>query len=143
MKGESDPITDDEWLLRLVWKDRVTKRVPIISPNAFEPRENETTGISFYRMACLNDPLDALLPINESKRDSYAIVKVPISILSELKLHAKPDPRHDIPGHVVVAELNITDYSANKSKFATIKLKLAEVASANIVRYPPLEGAQV
>jgi hypothetical protein len=27
MKAETDPITDDEWLIRLVWEDRVTTRV--------------------------------------------------------------------------------------------------------------------
>jgi hypothetical protein len=49
MKAETDPITEDEWLIRLVWEDRVTTRVPITSPNAFEPRKIETDGISFYR----------------------------------------------------------------------------------------------
>jgi hypothetical protein len=137
MKADADPITEDEWLLRLIWKDRVTQRVPVISPNAFEPRDNETGGISFYRLACLNDPADALLPIHETKRDSYAIVKVPVSLMTEFTLHVRSDPRQDVPGHVVVPELNSTDYKANKSKFATIKLRLAEMASANIVRYAP------
>ena len=55
MRPESDPSADDEWLIRLVWKDRVTNRVPVISPNAFEPRKDETDGISFYRRDCLAD----------------------------------------------------------------------------------------
>jgi hypothetical protein len=138
MKGDADPITDEEWLLRLVWKDRVTQRVPILSPNAFEPRDNETDGISFFRLACLNEPEDALLPIHEAKRDSYAIAKISVSILKTLSLSVKPDPRADVAGHVVVPELNISDYKANKSKFATIKLRLAETAGANIVRHPPV-----
>lgn len=39
MKAESDPITEDELLLRRVRIEKFcTNEVPLISPNAFEPR---------------------------------------------------------------------------------------------------------
>ena len=136
MKAETDPITDDEWLIRLVWGNRLTNRVPVISPNAFEPRDTETEGISFYRLACLNDPTDALIPIQELKRPRYAIVKIPVTVFRELNLSVQPDPSADVPGHVVVPEINITGYKADKARFTPIKLRLAEVASENIVRMP-------
>lgn len=88
MKPETDPITEDEWLIRLVWEDRVTERVPIISPNAFEPRKTETDGISFYRRACLDDPADVLRAFAEGKRARYALVQVPVHARPERKARA-------------------------------------------------------
>ena len=56
MKAETDPITADEWLLRLVWEDRFTAKVPIISPRTFEPRTGkhpDADGLSLFREACV------------------------------------------------------------------------------------------
>jgi hypothetical protein len=142
MKPETDPITPDELLIRLVWEDRVTDKVPVISPNAFEPRKNETDGISFFRRDCLNDPTDALAVIAEDKRARYAIVLVPVSVLTSLDLSVKPSQIATIPGHVVVPEININDYSGDKKRFTPIKLRLAEEASNNIVRRPGASPAQ-
>ncbi|MBI3821687.1 MAG: hypothetical protein HY289_03295 [Planctomycetes bacterium] len=136
MKAETESISEDEWLIRLVWHDRLTNRVPIISPNAFEPRDTETDGISLYRLDCLRDPTDALIPIAEAKRPRYAIVKIPASLLKSLGLTAQPNPRQDVPGHIVIPELNIIDYKRDKARFTPIKLRLAEAASENIVRRP-------
>ena len=138
MKDQSEPITEDEWLIRLVFHDRVTERVPIISPNAFEPRDGrnpDTDGISLYRATCLNDPTDVLRNLAEEKRPLYAIVMVPVRLITSLGLHVDPSP-DEIPGHVVIRELNIADYKQGKSKFTPIKLRLAEVASENILRRP-------
>ena len=55
VKPETAPIAADEWLLRLVWGDWITEcGTPIISPHAFEPRKDETTGISMFRQDCLD-----------------------------------------------------------------------------------------
>lgn len=110
----------------------------------FEPRKNETGGISFFRRDCLNDPTDALAAIVEEKRSRYAIVLVPVSLLASLGLSVRPDRIEGVSGHVVVPEINITDYSADKARFTPIKLRLAEVASENIVHRPgdPLPPAK-
>jgi len=136
MKSETDPILAEEWLLRLVWRDRVTGRTPIISPNSFEPRKNESTGISLFRRDCLNDPVEALLVIAEEKRPSYAIVQLLVSRFISLKFSVKPNPIDVIPGHVVVPEINIIAYWVNKDYFKPIFLQLAEMASENIIRRP-------
>lgn len=138
MKAEADPITEDEWLIRLVWEDRFTNRVPVISPNSFEPREGrnpDTDGLSFYRKDCLNDPTDALLAVPEEKRPRYGMVILPVRLLTSLGLSVRPAPAV-VPGHVVVSELNITDYKSDKARFTPLKLRLAEVASENIIRRP-------
>jgi hypothetical protein len=114
----------------------VTARIPVISPNAFEPRKAETEGISLFRRACLTDPADALLAIAEDKRPRYAVVAIPVALLTALGLSVRPAPIPAVPGHVLVPEVNITDYAADKARFTPIKLRLAEAASANILRRP-------
>lgn len=54
MKSEDDPITDDEWLLRRVRVEKFrTNKLPVVSPNAFEPRirgrDPDGDGISLHR----------------------------------------------------------------------------------------------
>ena len=149
MKSEDEPVTDDEWLLRRVWRDRFrTDSNPIIKPRAFEPRfdknarDIDTDGISLYRLACVNDPTDILSLVAEDKRGSIGIVRVSVAFLKSLGLTVLCRPRPEIPGHVVLPELNAEDYKANKGKFTPILKDLADEASkdANIVRPPdPLD----
>ncbi|MCE9531318.1 MAG: hypothetical protein K8T89_09385 [Planctomycetes bacterium] len=136
MKSETDPITEDEWLIRLAWEDKIKNH--LVSANLFEPREGrnpDTDGISLYRKDCLADPFEALRAISEDKRDRYGIVLIPVHLIYSLGLtiRIKPDM---VPGHVVIPELNIADYKANKVKFTPIKAELAEVARHNIFRRP-------
>ena len=139
MKPEADPISRDEWLIRLVWEDRFTDRSPIVSPNAFEPRGGhhpDTDGISLFRSDCLTSYADCLVVVGEEKRLRYGIVQVPVSLLILLALSVKAAPIASVPGHVVIPELNISDYLADKAKLTPIKKRLAEVASDNILRRP-------
>lgn len=143
MKAETDPITDDEWLLRRVYKDRFrTDKVPILSPNAFEPRikgrDPDTDGISLYRQACLADPTEVLAQIAPERWHEYAIARIAVASLHSLQLTVKSKPEGPIKGHVVIPELNSVDYVANKGRFIPIKERLAVLASAdeNIVKYP-------
>lgn len=136
MKAETDPITTDEWLVRAVWKDRVTAEEPAISASSFAPRKDETTGISLYRRDCLNDPADILLPFAEEKRPLYALVQVPVSLLTELGLTVTADPRPDVAGHVLIPELNRDACRAHRLHYNALQKRLAVVASANILRRP-------
>ena len=57
MKPGTEPITTDEWRLRLVYGDR------FLTPNAFEPRDGrhpDADGLSLFRESCLSEPTDAL-----------------------------------------------------------------------------------
>jgi hypothetical protein len=145
MKAETDPITENEWLLRRVHKDKFrTDKEPLISPNAFEPRikgrDPDTDGISLYRADCLADPTEILATVTEEKRHEYGIVRIPVRSLATLQLTVKMEVDSRIKGHVVIPELNSVDYEANKSRFTPIKLNLATIASEeeNIVRSPTL-----
>ncbi len=136
IKAETEPITPDEWLIRLVWHTSFTTRVPIISPGSFDPRKTETDGISFFRRACLDDSADALKVIEVAKRPRYGMVEISVKLLSMMGLTVTPDPVPTALGHVVVPEINITDFLADKGRFTPIKLRLATEASANIIRMP-------
>lgn len=143
MKSESDPITPDEWLLRRVHIHRFTpSRGCPISPNAFEPRykgnDPDTDGISLYRQACLRSLEDLLQTIDPEKRDNVGIVRLQVSDLWNLQLTVKPAPVAAVPGHVVIPELNAAAYRASKARYAGLKQRLAELASRQIVRRPPL-----
>jgi hypothetical protein len=143
MKPETDPITDDEYLLRRVRVEKFrNEKTPLISPSAFEPRvkgrDPDTDGISLYREACLADPNDNLAAVDPARLHEYGIVRVPVAILKDLDLsiESRPDPR--VLGHVVLPELNAADYEADKARFTPTKLRLAEIASEerHIVRRP-------
>jgi hypothetical protein len=61
MKPESEPVADDEFVLRLVWHAFFRPGADLcVLPRAFHPRDDETTGISVYRVACLDRPADVL-----------------------------------------------------------------------------------
>lgn len=146
MKAETDPITDDEWLLRRVRVEKFrTDTTPIISPNAFEPRlpgpkvrDPDIDGISLYREACLMAAEDILATVVEDRRNEYGIVRIPVTLLSHLNLSVQSRPDSRILGHVVIPELNAAAYEADKARFIPIKQQLAAVASeeGNIVRSP-------
>ncbi len=143
MKAETDPIDDDEWLLRRVRYERFrTDDVPVVSPNAFEPRikgrDPDTNGISLYRAACLNDPSDTLATIPPERRHEYGIVRLSVAYVRSLGLSVVVDSDDKIKGHVVIPELNAADYEANKARFTKKKVMLATEASKdeNVVRWP-------
>jgi hypothetical protein len=140
MKPETEPVAADEVLIRLVFHNRFTDRVPTISPNAFEPRVKghhpDVDGISMFRVACVAAPEDVLVVIAEDKRPVTGIVLIPYSRLLGLGLSAVPKPIDAVPGHVVVPELNSVDYGREPAKYTDIKLALAEAASENIHRRP-------
>lgn len=146
MKAESDPIAQDEWLLRRVHKDKFrTAKIPLISPNAFEPRlegtsrDPDTNGISLYREACLADPAVILSALAPNKQADTGIVRVSVRLLASLGCRPEPDHDQHIPGHVVIPAMDSAMHAADGSALKIVMLHLAEEASRdeNIVRWPP------
>ena len=139
MKPETDPIAPDEWLLRLVWKDRMGP--PAISPTAFEPRDErarapDTDGISLYREDCLSDPREVLKVLKPEKQPGHGIVRIPVSLLLGLGLTVKPSRVSEVPGHVVIPEMSAAAYGSNKSQIKKLMGRLAEAANDNVVHRP-------
>jgi hypothetical protein len=141
MKSESDPIDDDELLIRRIHRDRYkTDRVPKVSASGFEPRyrgnDPDTTGISLYRLACLQHADDVLLPVPEEKRRDQALVTVSVRFLKSLGLSVRSESDGAVAGHVVIPELNSGDYEANKTGFTKYLKDLANESSNNVLREP-------
>jgi len=137
MKAESEPIADDEWLLR---------RVPLQywdSPRAFEPRllgknvrDPDLSGISLYRESCLTHPEDILAPVPPEKWGNNGIVRIPMALVIELGLSAQLEPDARVKGHVVIPELRAEIHAANKSHLGPLLVILAATARENVVRRP-------
>src|SRR5262245_23162736 len=117
MKAEHEPITPDEWLIRCVIKVRVKGDPPVVSASAFEPRtskkdptKNEAGGISLFRRACVAAPADVLLAFKETMRSEYALVQIPVALIFALGLTVRPSRISQVPGHVVIPEINSDDF---------------------------------
>lgn len=143
-KRESDPISEDELLVRRVWVERFrSDKVPFVSPSAFEPRTTgsspDVDGISLYRLDCLGNVRDALRTIpDDTKRQQTGVVSIQVlevrsirsmqlTVAESYEDELKPDR---IAGHVVIPELNSKAYSTNKTLIKQVMLDLAIYASA-------------
>jgi hypothetical protein len=137
MKDESEPVTPDEFVVRLIWtfNFKVEAAQPI-RREAFEPKSHETDGVSVFRAACLNDPEQALDVMAADKRDGYAIALLPVSEILKLELTVVPAKIDAVPGHSVLPELNILDWKADKARWRVIQTRLAEIACGYLVRPP-------
>lgn len=149
MKQESDPITDDEWLIRRVPREKfLPDKTPIVRPSAFQPRgigarDPDTDGISFYRKCCLRSIEEVLATVSPEKRDGTAIVQVQVAQIKLLKLNgetltveSKPDDR--VKGHVVIPQLNTEIAQQNGGSLTPVLKNLAAYSSepGNILRFP-------
>lgn len=140
MIEETAAISDDEWLLRRIPQMRWGSR------KAFEPRlpkgttrDPDTTGISFFRLACLGEFSDVLAVTDPANRHLFGIAAISVSALKSLGFTVviEQDPR--IRGHVVIPELRAELYEANPASFTPLLLRLSELADQNVLRTP---GAQ-
>lgn len=132
MKDETTPVSPDELVVRLIWKDFYTPGQPApVGEGAFRPKRNETDGISVFRAACLNDPSDVLAVIAPEKRDKYALALVPVSELLSLGLTVQPAKIDALAGHAVVPELNVLAGATNRA----LLRQLAAIAARNLI--PP------
>lgn len=133
MKDETSPVSPDEVVARLIWKDfyKPTEPVPV-REGAFRPKPGETDGISVFRAACLNDPRDVLAVIAPEKRDKYALALLPVSELLMLGLTVQPAKIDTIPGHAVIPELNITGIPTGPAGRALLR-QLAAIAAKSLI----------
>lgn len=138
MKSENEPVTPDEFVVRLIWHQFLRPGEPVpVQPVAFKPRDDETEGISVFRLACLSDPKDTLAAMLPEKRDRYAIAVLPVAELLALGLSVKPARIESVPGHAVIPELNITAVKAGRLWWKELQLKLVALAAKNLA--PPAE----
>lgn len=99
---------------------------------AFKPRENENDGISVYD-AEVTTP--AQLDAASRKPGTFYIARLRIEDLSALGLSVQQTPGH-VVGHLIVPELSRSAYERNKPTMKEVFLKLANLASQDIVHRP-------
>jgi hypothetical protein len=137
MKPESEPVADDEFVLRFVWHAFFRPGAELcVLPRAFHPRDDETTGISVYRVACLDRPADVLSVIAPEKRNSYYLAALAVADLRSLAITVVPDPIPEVRGHALLSEVNSTAVAADKGKWKPILEALARLASRNMIPIP-------
>lgn len=137
MKDENDPVTPDEFVVRMVWtfSFKVGAAQPV-AREAFEPRGHETDGVSVFRAVCLITPEQALDVMAPDKRDRYAVVMLPVSEIERLGLTVQPAKIDTVPGHAVLPELNIVAWKADRARWRKVQQELAVIASRYVVRGP-------
>lgn len=134
MKSENEPVSADEQVLRLIHPIYYKEDLPLpIQPEAFRPLDSGEEGLSVFRVACLNDPLDILAVVAEKKRPLYHIARLAFADLKTLGLSVLPDPIPAVPGHAILPELNSLAYRQNKVFWKQVQQRLAELASRDLV----------
>lgn len=107
-----------------------------VQPEAFRPTNHDDDGLSVFFDGEAT-PEQALLVVPAEKRHLYHVAHIPIRELQQLGLSVRASPLDEVPGHAVIPEMNNQDYQQNKVAGKERQKKLAEIASANIVRHPP------
>ena len=137
MKSEADPITDDEFVLRLIWHEFFTPGPPArVSNSAFTPKPNEQGGVSLYRMSCLTDAVETLQVVALEKRSLYAIASLSVAALKGLGFTLVPHKNLVVAGHVMLGELTSASFKSDKAKWLPILTILANLAQVKIVLRP-------
>jgi hypothetical protein len=98
---ENDPITDDELLYRRVpvskgWHDDAG-----LSPEAFDPRLDEVTGISVYRAKFVTVEQAA----QGKSKQGYWVAVLRAGDLRRHGIQVTPRPEPDDPGHAELPDL--------------------------------------
>lgn len=142
-KQESEEISDDEWLLRRVRRERFRpSQIPVIAPAAFEPRikgrDPDVDGISLFREACLNSVEDLVAIVVPEKRNLEGIVRIRVGAIRAMGLTIDSRPISSIPGHVVLREVNSAALAAREDWLPAVLDDFAAIASepANILIWP-------
>jgi hypothetical protein len=100
---------------------------------AFQPNENDDTGVSVYRERFVT-AAGTLANIPAEKRGDYYVVRLAVRDVQLLGLTVVPEPDpHGPSGHAVVPELSWHAFQADKRRLKQIQIALAELASSAIV----------
>ncbi len=140
MKHEDSEVTDDEFLVRLVidHKFRQIGTEYRLKEGVFNPTNNDTDGLSFYRLSCLNSPFQSLDSKKPESHDLFGLVKVTVETIRSLGWDVVKSKEARCPGHVVVPQINSEDYGKNDNSDFRAKLaKLKNEAESYLIRIPP------
>ncbi len=135
MNHESQGLADEEFVLRRIHKNHVDPGPPVIVGfTAFRPTPEDTAGLSVYREKMV---APAIVAAGGRKPGEYYIARLQVSSLRQLGLTVIPDEQAAGPaGHALIPELSLGACRQEKAKLREIQVRLAELASQNIVHIP-------
>jgi hypothetical protein len=129
-----DPIDREEQLLRLIPKDWHRPKNPIpFGKIAFQPRDNDEDGLSLYREKWVT--AHRLVSTRRSP-EKWFVVRLKVKDILAIKVTVKVTVG-DLPGHVVIPEMNTGDYKKSPNQINEWALSLTKIASQDIVLRPP------
>jgi hypothetical protein len=114
----TEPVAEDEILYRRVPVSMGWCSETDVSPNAFDPRDDETTGISIYRAKYKSIEAAAK---GRSKR-GYFIVVFRASDLLRAGIRIEPRPLLDDIGHAELPQLTSQTRDSDEAKSFMVKL---------------------
>ena len=154
MKQESDPLSSDELLLRLVLNHPDYVKLDVVVPItfvAFRPRNDEQDGISLYRQevleshyGCTADAVPAKFAVEGPNQRGYYVARLRVGMIEQIdraefnnlpSLTVTMTPGR-LPGHVIIREFTRAWYEANKADGKALAARLAEIASRDIAHRP-------
>lgn len=139
MPSENDPIEDDEYVYRRVlhtWCDLNSELLAHrIDRQVFHPTDKDKEGISLYR-ALFVTPVQVARD-REGNLGRYFVVRLSVAQVRALGLSLKPDPQDGLRGHSLMSEIRHGLKGEEKKRAKELQLRLAELASADIVFVPP------
>jgi hypothetical protein len=122
MPDGTEPITDDELLYRRIPVSKRWYDADGVSPEAFDPRPNETTGISVSRAKYKSIEQAAKGP----SKQGYYVAVLRAGDLRQNSLQVVPRPEPDDPGHAELPDLTCENRLTQEAEER--KLRLSELS---------------
>lgn len=142
MKTQSDPVTEDEFVLRRipVRTQYVDEALPQpVQRLAFAPdSERDKKGLSVFR-ALFTTATD--LSARGKSPAGYLVVSLAVRDLIELGMSVVADPQEDqLPGHALIPDLGYDAKVSDPTRSKELQDRLAELASKRIILRPRQSG---
>ena len=136
MGHEETPIDPQEYILRRIPKSYYKRSLPTpVATAAFRPNDNDDDGLSFYR-ECMTSPT-TLANSARKPASEYVIARIKVADVLGLGLSLKlSESTGDLPGHVVIPEVNWGGYNTDareKEQMKEMGKNLAELASKDVL----------
>lgn len=129
------PVSYNEFILRRIHKNHVDPGPPpTIMFLGFRPTIEDKDGLSVYREGRINA---ADVAAAGRKRGEYYIARLSVAAIEALGLTVISDePPGAVTGHALIPELSLENCQREKTRWREVQLRLAELASRNIVILP-------
>jgi len=133
---EKDPAEDREDVLRRILNHedfiKLDLKIPI-TPLSFMPTKQDLDGISVFRKF-FSSPQE--IADSGSNEKGYHVAAITVAELRQKDFSVLPDPQENtLKGHALIPELKYSKDKNIKKKNKVLSVKLAKLASKNIVLF--------